>query len=186
MAIWRKRSSKNHFTDLRLTRMRDSPTRKATERSWLSLWFCLCCTWPLGLDLIQSITDTGLHLSGEIRNEAKVSLIIRRNRLFMIRKSQFLNQHPWSKQVLRDPVFDSSQSESVSHSVESHSLWLHGLWPARLLCPWGSPGKTTGGGCHFLLQGMFPTQGSNPGLLHGWQIHLIPLLFSKKKKNPPR
>ena len=41
----------------------------------------------------------------------------------MIRKSQFLNQHPWSKQVLRDPVFDSSESESVSHSVESNSLY---------------------------------------------------------------
>ena len=29
-----------------------------------------------------------------------------------------------------------------------------------------SPGKNTGVGCHFLLQGIFPTQGSNPGLLH--------------------
>ena len=28
------------------------------------------------------------------------------------------------------------------------------------------PGKNTGGGCHFLLQGIFLTQGSNPGLLH--------------------
>ena len=35
----------------------------------------------------------------------------------------------------------------------------------RLLCPWDSPGKHTGVGCHFLLQGIFPTQGSNPGLL---------------------
>ena len=31
-----------------------------------------------------------------------------------------------------------------------------------LLYPWGSPGKNPGGGCHFLLQGIFPTQGSNP------------------------
>ena len=45
-------------------------------------------------------------------------------------------------------------------------LQPHGLWPTRLLCPWDSPGKNTGVGCHFLLQGMFPTQGSNPGLLH--------------------
>ena len=29
-----------------------------------------------------------------------------------------------------------------------------------------SPGKNTGVGCHVLLQGIFPTQGSNPGLLH--------------------
>ena len=28
----------------------------------------------------------------------------------------------------------------------------HGLWPARLLCPWNSPGKNNGVGCHFLLQ----------------------------------
>ena len=35
-----------------------------------------------------------------------------------------------------------------------------------LLCPWDSPGKNTGVGCYFLLQGIFPTQGSNPGLLH--------------------
>ena len=33
----------------------------------------------------------------------------------------------------------------------------------RLLCPWDFPGKSTGVGCHFLLQGIFPTQGSNPG-----------------------
>ena len=36
----------------------------------------------------------------------------------------------------------------------------------RLPRPWDSPGKNTGVGCHFLLQGIFPTQGSNPGLLH--------------------
>ena len=35
-----------------------------------------------------------------------------------------------------------------------------------LLCPWDSPGKNTGVGCHFLLQGLFPTQVLNPGLLH--------------------
>ena len=42
---------------------------------------------------------------------------------------------------------------------------LPGLRPARLLCPWNVPGKNTGVGCHFLLQGIFPTQGSNQGLL---------------------
>ena len=42
----------------------------------------------------------------------------------------------------------------------------------RLLCSWDFPGKNTGGGCHFLLQGIFPTQGSNshlcPGLAGGF------------------
>ena len=42
----------------------------------------------------------------------------------------------------------------------------HRLWPARLLCPWKSPGKNTGVGCHFLLQGIFSTKGSNSGLMH--------------------
>ena len=36
----------------------------------------------------------------------------------------------------------------------------------RLLPQWDSLGKNTGVGCHFLLQGIFPTQGSNPGLAH--------------------
>jgi len=52
--------------------------------------------------------------------------------------------------------------------MSSHSLTL--CDPARLLCPWDSSGKNTGVGCHFLLQGIFPTQGSNPGLLHCRQI----------------
>ena len=55
----------------------------------------------------------------------------------------------------------------VSHSVVFDPLWPHGLEDARLLCPWNSPGKNTGVGCHFLLQGIFPTQGSNSGLLQG-------------------
>ena len=60
--------------------------------------------------------------------------------------------------------------QCVSHSVVSDSLRPHGLWPAGLLCPWDSPGKNTGVGCHSLLQRIFPTQGSNPGLLHCRQI----------------
>ena len=51
-----------------------------------------------------------------------------------------------------------------------NSLQPHGLWPARLLCPWNSPGKNTGVASHSFLQGIFPTQGSNPGFLHCRQI----------------
>ena len=56
-----------------------------------------------------------------------------------------------------------------SHSVVIHSLRPHVLSPTRLLCPWDSPGKHTRVGCHSLLQGIFPTQGSKPHLLH-WQV----------------
>ena len=52
----------------------------------------------------------------------------------------------------------------------SDSLWPHGLYPAGLLCPWSSPGKNTWVGFCTLLQEIFPTQGSNPGLLHYRQI----------------
>ena len=52
----------------------------------------------------------------------------------------------------------------ISHSIISDSLRPYGLWPPRLLCPWDSAGKNTGVVCHFLLQGIFPTQGSNPHL----------------------
>ena len=50
----------------------------------------------------------------------------------------------------------------------------HGLQPARLLCPWDFPGKNTGVGYHFLLQGIFPTQGLSPGLMHQ-QADSLPL-----------
>ena len=56
-------------------------------------------------------------------------------------------------------------------SVMSDCLQLHGL-------QWNFPGKNTGARCHFLLQGIFPTQGSNPHLLH-WQADSLPLSHLK-------
>ena len=50
----------------------------------------------------------------------------------------------------------------------------HGLEPARLFCPWDFPGKNTEVSYHFLLQGVFLTQGSNLCLLH-WQADSLPL-----------
>ena len=59
-----------------------------------------------------------------------------------------------------------------SCSVMSDSLPPHGLQPAKLLCPWDFPGKNTGVGCHFLLQGLFPAEGLNPGLPHCVYIYI--------------
>ena len=50
------------------------------------------------------------------------------------------------------------------------TLRCYGLQHARLLCPRDSPGKNTGVGCHFLLQGIFLIQESNPCLQHCRQI----------------
>ena len=68
-------------------------------------------------------------------------------------------------------------------SVMSDSLHPHGLYPTRLLCLWDSPGKNTGVGCHALIQGIFPTQPLNPGLLYWrWILYCLshqgsPFLF---------
>ena len=54
--------------------------------------------------------------------------------------------------------------------VMSNSLRPYGLQPAMLLSPWDSSGKNTGVGCYALLQGVFPTRGSNLHLLQCRQI----------------
>ena len=65
----------------------------------------------------------------------------------------------------------------LSYSVMSKSLQPHGLQPTRLLCPWNFPGKNTGMGCHFLLQGFLPgiklTSGS-PALASGFLATVPP------------
>ena len=52
----------------------------------------------------------------------------------------------------------------------SHRVGHDWATKRRFLCPWDSPGKNIGVGSHFLLQGIFWTQESNPGLLHCRQI----------------
>ena len=56
-----------------------------------------------------------------------------------------------------------------THSLVSNSLWPLGLQRTRLFCSWNFPSNNTGVGCHFLLQRIFMTQGSNPHLRH-WQM----------------
>ena len=66
--------------------------------------------------------------------------------------------------------------ERESRSVVSKSLWPHGL-----CSPWNSPGQNPGVGSCSLLQGIFPTQGSNPGLPHCRRI-----LYQLSHKGSPR
>ena len=58
-------------------------------------------------------------------------------------------------------VIPFSKSESESRLIMSKSLQPHGLYS-----PWNSPGQNTGVDSLSLLQGIFPTQELNPGLLH--------------------
>ena len=90
-------------------------------------------------------------------------------------------------------MFDSFQGNEYQTNIETNTklgccylvtelcptpLWPHELPAGRLLCPWDFPAKNTGVGCHFLLQRIFPTKGSNPCLLcllH-WQTGSLPLV----------
>ena len=68
--------------------------------------------------------------------------------------------------ILINLILIITQGACLVPSVMSNSLQPYGLYPARLLCPWDSPGKNTGMGCQALLQGIFLTQGSKLGHLH--------------------
>ena len=76
---------------------------------------------------------------------------------------------PWNARsnqwILKEICPEYSLEVSESHSVVSDSLQPHGLYS-----PWNSPGHNTGVGSLSLLQGIFPTQGSNPGLPYCRQI----------------
>ena len=73
-------------------------------------------------------------------------------------------------------LFKMKKYESESCSVMYDSLWPHGLYS-----PWNSPSQNTGVGSLSLLQGIFLTQGSNPGLRHCRQI-----LYQLSHKGSPR
>ena len=66
--------------------------------------------------------------------------------------------------------------KSTSRSAGSNSLQPHGPHS-----PWNSPGQNTGVGSQSLLQGIFPIQGSNPGLPNCWQI-----LYQLSHQGSPR
>ena len=81
--------------------------------------------------------------------------------------------HPDSA-ATRNPLERKEKVKTLSHVQFFTTPWTV---PARLLHPWDSPGKNSGVSCHSLLQGIFLTQGLNPGLcLHCRQIlyHLAP------------
>ena len=53
-------------------------------------------------------------------------------------------------------------SVCASRWVMSYSVWLCGVEPTGLLCPWDCPSKNSEVGCHYLLQGIFPNVGIEP------------------------
>ena len=100
-----------------------------------------------------------------------------------VRRPQFnpwIGKMLWRRDRLPTPVFLGFPCSSVSqfsHSVVSDSLQPHGLQHARPPCPSPAPGV----GSLSLLQGIFQTQGLNPGLPHCRQI-----LYQLSHKGSPR
>ena len=86
------------------------------------------------------------------------------------------SENSWLQGILIDKSLPKSLHESESCSFVSNSLWPH-----RLYSPRDSPGQNTGVGSLSLLQGIFPTQGLNWGLLHCRQI-----LYQLSHKGSPR
>ena len=84
------------------------------------------------------------------------------------------DQSPWAKKDTRNYLPEALWSEN--HSVMFNSLRLHELYSSR-----NSPGQNTGVGNLSLLQGIFPTQGSNPGLQHCRRI-----LYKLSHQGSPR
>ena len=138
------------------------------------LCLCKCCSSPL-----FSVSFLNVSFSVEL----VLAFLIRTHhfapKLSPLDSSMFRDWHVYTRSSTHPHRCSSLGPNHLAHcqhlkgastsdgcSVMSDSLRPHGLQPTRLLCPWDSPGKSTGVGCHILLQGIFPTQGSNPGLLH--------------------
>ena len=91
------------------------------------------------------------------------------------------------------PLLPNLQCLPIIHGVKWKSLscvWLFAttcvIQPARLLCLWNSPGQNIRVGSHSLLQGIFPTQGSNTGLPHcRWILYRLSMVVGPNSFSVP-
>ena len=86
---------------------------------------------------------------------------------FLLQCMKVKNEVAQSYPTLTDPMDCSLPGSSIHRIFQARVLeWGATAFPSGLYSPWNSPGQNTGVGSLSLLQGIFPTQGSNPGLLH--------------------
>ena len=124
--------------------------RPNTQDSFLVIWNIL---QNRGYYHIQSISND----SGIVNNNYYITIA-------MYNKSchWFMYHKNWKS--------TTSSTKWVKSVTESHSVVSDSLWPHGLYSPWNSPGQNPGVGSLSLLQGIFSTQESNPGLPHCRQI----------------
>ena len=75
-----------------------------------------------------------------------------------------------------DPQLQSTRECMCAQAQSCPTLQIHGLWPTGSSFRGSLQARILGGGCHALLQGILPTQGSNPRLLH-WQADSLPVSY---------
>ena len=94
------------------------------------------------MDWLDLLAVQGI-LKSLLQHHSLKASILRRSAFFTVQLS-----HPY---ITTGKTITTPWKWKWSHSVVSHSLRPHGLWPTRLLDPWDFPSKSTGVGCHFLL-----------------------------------
>ena len=97
------------------------------------------------------------------------------------RSSKIFGRSPLSLQLSTDQLMNVTNHHPYSKVSESNSVVPNSLRPHGLYSSWNSPGQDTGVGSLSLLQGIFPTQGLNPGLPHCRQI-----LYQLSHQGSPR
>ena len=122
-------------------------TRK--EKVWGKIWL-----FPISNNIVVLVVERGGNLDSEWM--------------------AILEQSVEYNILLHMSVENKKQSFLIVHESESLSVLSDSLWPQGLYSSWNSPGQNTGVGSLSLPQGIFPTQGSNPGLPHcRWILHQL-------------
>ena len=114
-----------------------------------------------------------IKLSRILNNGTAKKFIFKKyeERLVFVKKKHTIKSFYWWVELYRRLTSDSSMiGGGLGTQLCLTLLWSRGVWPPRLLYRWDYPSKNTGMGCHFLLQGIFPTQELNLTLLHCRQI----------------
>ena len=93
-------------------------------------------SWPIDGETMETVTDF-IFLDSKVTADSDCSHEIKRHLLLGIKA-----------------ITNLLSACCQVASVVPDSVWPYGLQPTRLLCPWDSPGKNTGVGCHFILQCM--------------------------------
>ena len=132
-----------------------------TEGEKMTIFFSLGSKITMNGDCSRAI-ERCLLLERNIMNNLLLLLLSRFSRVRLCATPQmaahqappslgFSRQEHWSGLPFPSPIYESEKWKG-SCSIVSNSSQPHGLQPTRLLHPWDFPGKTTGVGCHDLLQ----------------------------------